>query len=256
MMTERQAGFRKEYRSRIAGWYNGFVHVLVIYTIGLTALYVYTQHMGNILWWEWLTIPAVILLCNLFEWFLHMHVMHRPINVTGLRAIYVRHTLNHHQFFTDQEMRFRDEKDWRVTVFPPYALVIFILMSIPAGLVMGYLITPNVGWFVMCSTTGMYMAYEFMHLCCHVDENAFVRYCPFVNTIRRHHTAHHNDRLMMEVNMNLTFPIADWLFGTSDLNCGFFGHLINGYSTKYLKSNLKGVPGGPLEAASGPIPAE
>jgi sterol desaturase/sphingolipid hydroxylase (fatty acid hydroxylase superfamily) len=72
----------------------------------------------------------------------------------------------------------------------------------------------------MCTTTGMYLIYEFMHFCCHVDENWFVRNCPFVNTLRRHHTAHHNARLMMETNMNLTFPIADWFFGTSDLNRG------------------------------------
>ena len=35
--------------------------------------------------------------------------------------------------------------------------------------------------------------------------------------------------------MNLTFPIADWLFGTSDLNRGVIGHLLNGYDTRYLK---------------------
>lgn len=177
-------------------------------------------------------------------------------DTAGLRAIYVRHTLNHHQFFTDREMRFRDEKDWRVTFFPPYAMVVFILMSTPGGLVLGYLVSENVGWLVMCSATGVYLTYEFMHFCCHVDENAFVRYCPLVNTIRRHHTAHHNDRLMMEVNMNLTFPISDWLFGTSDLDRGLLGHIFNGYSTKYLKSDLKGVPGTPFEAASGPLPAE
>jgi hypothetical protein len=228
----------------------------VIYTIGLIAFYIYIQHMSNVLWWEWLTIPVVGLLCNMFEWYLHMHVMHRPINVTGLRAIYVRHTLNHHQFFTDHEMRFRDDKDWRVTFFPPYAMVVFILMSAPAGLLLGYLISANVGWLVMCTTTGVYLTYEFMHFCCHVDENAFVRNCPLVNTIRRHHTAHHNDRLMMEINMNLSLPISDWIFGTSDLNRGLLGHLFNGYSTKYLKSNLKSMPATPFEAAAGPIPAE
>jgi len=256
MMTERQAGFRKEYRSRIAGWYSGYIHVLVIYAIGLTAIYIYTQHINNVRWWEWLTIPVVVILCNMFEWFLHMRVMHRPIKITGLRAIYVRHTLNHHQFFTDHEMRFHDDKDWRVTFFPPYAMVVFILLSTPGGLILGYLLSENVGWLVMCATTGVYLTYEFMHFCCHVDENAFVRYCPLVNTIRRHHTAHHNDRLMMEVNMNLTLPISDWLFGTSDLDRGLLGHLFNGYSTKYLKGNLKGVPGTPFEASSGPIPAE
>ena len=67
----------------------------------------------------------------------------------------------------------------------------------------------------MAATTGMYLLYEFMHFCCHVDENWFVRNVPFINMQRRHHTAHYNERLMMEVNMNLTFPITDWLMGTS-----------------------------------------
>lgn len=256
MMSEKQAAFRREYRSRIDGWYNGYVHIAVIYGIGVPAMYVYIQNIAAVQWWEWLTIPAVFLLCNVFEWFLHTHVMHRPITIRGLRPIYVRHTLNHHQFFSDGEMRFRDQLDWRVTVFPPYALVVFILMSAPGGLVLGYLISPNVGWLLMCTTTSMYLIYEFMHFCCHVDENWFVRNCPFVNTLRRHHTAHHNSRLMMEVNMNLTFPIADWMFGTSDLDRGLLGHLFNGYSTKHLKKDLRGQPKGPVEAAAHPIAAE
>jgi hypothetical protein len=120
--------------------------------------------------------------------------------------------------------------------------------------VLGLLLTPNVGWLFMCVTTGMYLIYEFMHFCCHVDESWFVRHCPFVNTLRRHHTAHHNARLMMEVNMNLTFPIADWLFGTSDLNRGIIGHLmLNGYDTPYLKKNLRSKPKLPNQAAVLPV---
>jgi hypothetical protein len=63
-------------------------------------------------------------------------------------------------------------------------------------------------------------------------------------------------RLMMEVNMNLTFPIADWLFGTSDLNRGVIGHLLNGYDTAIPKEKFawdaeatgwgRGSPGGEL----------
>jgi hypothetical protein len=150
-------------------------------------------------------------------------------------------------------MRFRDPKDWRVTVFPPYALVVFILMSIPPAVLLGLVAAPNVGWLFMCATTGMYLIYEFMHFCCHVDENWFVRHCPFVNTLRRHHTAHHNARLMMEVNMNLTFPIADWLLGTSDLDRGVIGHLLNGYDARYLKKNLRGMPKPPDQAAAIPV---
>jgi hypothetical protein len=57
----------------------------------------------------------------------------------------------------------------------------------------------------------------------------------------------------MEVNMNLTFPIADWLFGTSDLDRGVIGHLFNAYDTRYLKKNLRGEPKQPDQAASAPV---
>jgi len=238
-MRDKQRDYRAEYRSRIAGWYNGWLHVAVIYGIGITALYVFISNIQRPAWWEWLTVPIVFLLCNLFEWYLHGHVMHRPRRLPGLRAIYTRHTLMHHQFFTDSEMRFASHRDWRVTFFPPFALVVFVLISIPAALIVGFLISANCGWLLMCTTTSTYLIYEFMHFCCHVDENAFVRYCPFVNTIRRHHTAHHRQSIMMERNMNLTFPIADWLFGTSDLDRGLLGHIFNGYGTKHVREDLR-----------------
>jgi hypothetical protein len=52
------------------------------------------------------------------------------------------------------------------------------------------------------------------------------------------------------VNMNFTFPIADWAFGTSDLDCGLLGHLFNGSSTRYLKSRLPARPNGPEKATA------
>ena len=53
--------------------------------------------------------------------------------------------------------------------------------------------------------------------------------------------------------MNLTFPVADWLFGTSDLDRGLLGHLFNGYSEQHLKNDLKGRPQRPDVAAADPI---
>ena len=64
---------------------------------------------------------------------------------------------------------------------------------------------------------------------------------------------HHNAWLMMEVNMNLTFPVADWLFGTSDLDRGFIGRLLNGYDTRHLKKGLRGQPKLPDQAAALPV---
>ena len=38
-MTERQRNYRQVYRERIATWYNGWLHVAVIYTIGIAAMF-------------------------------------------------------------------------------------------------------------------------------------------------------------------------------------------------------------------------
>ena len=40
MIGRRQIGFRQEYRSRILGWYHGYVHVVIIYAMGAAAFYV------------------------------------------------------------------------------------------------------------------------------------------------------------------------------------------------------------------------
>ena len=46
---------------------------------------------------------------------------------------------------------------------------------------------------------------------------------------------------MMERNFNLTYPIADWFFGTSDLACGLLRHVFNGYDTRFVRRDLKRV---------------
>jgi hypothetical protein len=254
-MNERQRKYRETYRQRVAGWYNGWLHIALIYIIGFTALYVYLANLHDLRWWECLVVPVVFMFANFFEWWIHRYVMHRPSNFPMFRAIYSRHTMMHHQFFTDQEMRFADHHDWRVTFFPPYALVVFTFMSIPPAIIAGLVISANVGWLVITTTTSMYLIYEFMHFCCHVDENVFVRHMPFVNTIRRHHTAHHNQSIMMERNMNLTFPIMDCLMGTSDLNRGVLGHVFNGYDTSYVKTDMRKTARTPQVTPSA-VPAE
>jgi hypothetical protein len=52
----------------------------------------------------------------------------------------------------------------------------------------------------------------------------------------------------MERNMNLTYPIADWYMGTSDLQRGLLGHLFNGYSTRYVKKEYVADQGAELDA--------
>ena len=52
MITERQKAFRQEYRSRIVGWYDGYVHILIIYAMGAAAFYIYVAHTTTSLGWN------------------------------------------------------------------------------------------------------------------------------------------------------------------------------------------------------------
>jgi hypothetical protein len=240
MMTERQRKFREKYLSEISPWYHGLVHIGVMYGAGISAIWWCVSRMQGATW-EWLLIVPVAIAGNFGEWAMHKYVMHRKIDVFALRAIYDRHTRQHHQYFTDNEPTIDTVQEFRIVFFPWRVLIVLAVMGGLLGFIVGQLINPNAGYVVFITMIGHYMVYETFHFSCHVKDNWFVRNMPFVNTVRRHHAAHHNMGIMMHCNMNLTFPIADWALKTSDLQRGLIGHLFNGYSDAHLKAELKPV---------------
>ena len=237
-ITERQSKFREEYKAQIHPLYSGPVHIGFIYVVGIAVISWCVSRMQHATW-EWLLVVPVFFFSNLFEWWIHKYVMHRLMDVFALRAIFDRHTRQHHQYFTEHEMTVGSTREWRIIFFPWRALLTFMAFGTPFALALGRLVNPNAGYILMVTIVGQYLIYETFHYCCHVHDNWFVRYTPFVNTIRRHHTVHHAQGVMMERNMNLTFPIADWLMGTSDLDRGLLGHIFNGYSMKRVKPELR-----------------
>jgi uncharacterized protein (DUF779 family) len=237
-MGLRQKRFRDEYQAQISPLYNGIIHIGVIYVVGIAVIGWCLSRMQGA-GWEWLLVVPVFVLSNLFEWWIHKNVMHRLVDVWALRAIYDRHTRQHHQYFTDSEMTVDRSREWRIIFFPWRALFTFMILGVPFALLLAKLVNPNAGYILMVTIVGQYLIYETFHYCCHVHDNWFVRNMPFVNTIRRHHTMHHNKGIMMDLNMNLTFPIADWIMGTSDLDRGLIGHLFNGYNMRHVKPALR-----------------
>jgi len=237
-MSERQRKFREQYLAQIHPLYSGTVHIGVIYAVGLGVIIGCLNRMAGATW-EWLLVIPVFVFSNLFEWWIHKNLMHRLVDVWALRAIYDRHTRQHHQYFSDNEMTVEATREWRIIFFPWRALFSFMLLGVPFALALGWLLGPNAGYVLMVTIIAQYLIYETFHFCCHVHDNWFVRNAPFINTIRRHHTAHHNMGLMMSVNMNLTFPIADWLMGTSDLNRSLLGTVFNGYNEDYVRPELQ-----------------
>ena len=99
LMSEKQRRFRQEYQAQIHPLYNGIVHIGVMYGVGLSAIAYFVSRMDHATW-EWLLVIPVFILSNLFEWWIHKNVMHRLVDVWALRAIYDRHTRQHHQYFT------------------------------------------------------------------------------------------------------------------------------------------------------------
>ena len=239
-MTERQRIFREQYVAGISRWYNGLIHIGVMYAAGIGAIWWCLSRIQDARW-EWLVMIPVAIAGNFVEWGMHKFVMHRLRDVFAVRSIYDRHTRQHHQYFTDLDPTISTVKEFRIVFFPWRVLAVLALAGGLLSLAMAALINANAGYITFVTMLGHYMIYETFHFCCHVQENWFVRNMPFVNTIRRHHAAHHNMGIMMHVNMNLTFPVADWFMGTSDLNRGLFGHLFNGYDDRYVKEELKPV---------------
>jgi hypothetical protein len=240
MMTERQRRFREQYVAAISPWYHGLVHIGVMYTAGIGAIWWCVGRMHDARW-EWLLVIPVAIAGNFIEWGMHKFVMHRLRDVYAIRAIYDRHTRQHHQYFTDNDPTISTIKEFRIVFFPWRVLMVLAVAGTGISLLMAQVFNANAGYITFVTMIGHYMVYETFHFCCHVPDNWFVRNAPFINTIRRHHAAHHNMGIMMHVNMNLTFPVADWFMNTSDLNRGLVGHLFNGYDDRYVKDELKPV---------------
>ena len=236
-MSRRQQAFRADFRARIARAYSGWVHVALIFGLGAAAIAVFAARIAHPVWYQFLVIPVAFGLSNVFEWWIHRYVMHRPVR--GLMGIYKRHTVAHHQFFTDIAPSFDSSRDFRIVFFPPYALVAFIALSLPPAFALIALGLANAGWLLLITNVGLYLNYELFHYCCHVKSDRIVRRIPLVNSIRRHHIAHHDPAIMMERNFNLTYPIADWFFGTSDLACGLLRHVFNGTDTRFVRQDLR-----------------
>ena len=240
MMTERQRKFREQYKADISPYYSGLLHIAVMYGVGLGAIWWSVGRLENATW-EWLLVIPVFLAGNFVEWAMHRYVMHRLVDVFALRAIYDRHTRQHHQYFTDNDATIDTVREFRIVFFPWRVLAVFASAGLGLGFIASLAINPNAGYILFITMVGQYLIYESFHYCCHVHENWFVRTMPFINTIRRHHTAHHNQGIMMKYNMNLTFPIADWFMGSSDVKRGLLGTLFNGYNEEHVRPELKPV---------------
>jgi hypothetical protein len=214
--------FRKTYRQQVVGaWYNGWLHFGFVVTGSIAIILLalgqlgYDRH-GNpatITLIDWLCIPSTLLVANIVEYLGHRGPMHHRRK--GLSLLFQRHTDEHHQFFTDDWMTCRSARDYKIVLFPPIMLFTYLgLVALPAGALTYLLTTRNAACLAIATSMFYFVSYEILHFTYHIDENTRVGRLWMIRVLREHHRIHHSQKLMSRYNFNITWPVADFLFGT------------------------------------------
>jgi hypothetical protein len=210
------ADFREAYRARHIGpRYRGWLHFGVTTVGALAAIGFAVAHVSRPSVAELMSIPLFFMVANLGEYFGHRGPMHHRRR--GASILFERHTLQHHRFYTHEAMASESSRDFQMVLFPPVMLIFFLgLLALPIGALLYWLISPNVGWLFAVTAVSYFLTYEWLHFAYHLRADGWVGRRALIRHLRRHHAAHHDPRRMTRVNFNITFPIADRLFGTLD----------------------------------------
>lgn len=234
-MDERQRQFRTEYQAKISPRYSGWLHGVWIFGFGIAWMLACLAQVDGA-GWAWLSALGGFLVGNLGEWWLHKNALHKRIE--WLRPLWHRHTVEHHSYFTEARMTVDSHREYRIILFPPYAVLGIALIHALFGGLWSLAFGADAGWIWMAGGMSHYLLYEVLHTAAHLPENPWLARLPLVNTMRRNHWVHHHQALMPDYNLNLTIPFADWLFGTTDLARGLWGVLGNGYDMRHLKPEV------------------
>ena len=150
----------------------------MIYAIGIATLAYFVGHVSEPSWAEFLVVPAVFLACNLFEWWIHRYHHASP----GQR--FHGHLSPPHPGAPPVLHRSRAVPRRRAR-FPHHLLPALCARDVSrdvgpsAPLSSGSLWSSNAAWLLICTTTAVYLNYEFFHYCCHIRDDRVIRYVPF-----------------------------------------------------------------------------
>jgi hypothetical protein len=209
-VTEARAAFREKH---IPADYSGPRHLATTVAVSSAVALLCVALLDAVRPMEWLTIPLTFLYANLSEYLGHRGPMHHKTRFLG--AIFERHSVQHHSFFTDEAGSYDSSRDFKAVLFPPILLIFFIgSFAVPVGAVLYFLVSPNVCFLFVLTSVLYFLNYELLHFAYHMDPQSGIGRLPVIGRLRRHHMRHHNRSLMTAYNFNITYPICDYLFGT------------------------------------------
>ena len=208
------AAFRAKHRAEHIGpRYRGWLHFSTTTVGAATAIGIAAWQVDAPTVFELALIPVYFLFANLVEYFGHRGPMHHRRR--GLGAIFERHSLQHHRFYTHDAMEAESPRDFQMVLFPPVMLLFFLGgLAAPIGGLLGLLLSANAGWLFAATATAYFLTYEWLHFAYHLPPESAIGRTWLVRRLRRHHMIHHDPRHMTRANFNITFPIADYVMGT------------------------------------------
>lgn len=202
--------FRAAYRAEhVKAGYSGGVHLVFTTCGSLLGIGIALALIENLQRVELWIVPIAFVFANVVEHQAHRWLMHAPRG--PLRFLHKRHTLQHPRFFADGELAVHTSRDWKAVLFP--APVIFFFLggiALPAGVVLGALVSWNVGALFAATGAAYYLLYEWCHLLWHQPPESPFGRLRVVRWMRSHHLAHHVDHTR---GFNVTLPLADALLG-------------------------------------------
>jgi hypothetical protein len=190
-------------RRRASGLYCPWIHLTVPSLIGLALVAGCVLMLREPRAWELLCLPPWLVACNASEWWIHRHLMHHRV-----WAFYDRHTPEHHAAYTSDDMAIQSPREFPLVLIPGYAVVILFVGTLPilgVGVLAGQ---RNLGLLLYAASVAYVLAYEWLHLLCHLPARV-VGDGRLVTALRRHHALHHSPRFMQQWNFNVTVPLWD-----------------------------------------------
>lgn len=193
-------------------WYNPYLHAIVPSVFGLSIISICVTLISHTLWYEWLSIPIMLLSLFLFEWCAHKYILHTK--QSHLEQIYQLHELAHHIIYTDKKMEIKDKRELYFVMMPPYAIMLVFCLVAPLVFFIGLVFSTNVAALLMITSMVFFLLYEWLHFFYHLPSDSIIGKNKIIRFLRETHKTHHNPRLMKHCNFNVTVPIFDWILGT------------------------------------------
>ena len=196
----------------IPAGYNPTLHIVACAVSSVAPIVVALWQLHDVALWHLSAFFGTIIITNGGEYLLHRVPFHTPLR-GPLRALYHRHTTMHHNMFDHETMPYTSPRDLKWMLLPAWGYTAVLIIMSPVFALL-YSVEPNLAWMMLIAQSLYYIVYEVLHTASHLPPEHWLARPRVVRWASRHHTVHHNPKLMRRYNFNFALPLFDLLLNT------------------------------------------